>query len=152
MNTWLRNKSIAFIAISCAAMAILSISLVSAQDDFNVIIGQDKTFTSFNYFNHWLSDDPNNPLPWPDNPIATANGNTAYVSLTATPGHAGQATAEVGVKINWDLGSHSWDEVANWPVKSGLITLMILALIGKNPMVLPMPSFIYQIHQNTWRG
>jgi pimeloyl-ACP methyl ester carboxylesterase len=90
---------------------------VSAQEDFIVTIGQDKVFTEFNYHDSYFENDPNNPEPWPDQRVAYSEGNIAYVSLSATPRHAGEAHAWVGVEFEWDLGPYAWEEVKNWPVE-----------------------------------
>lgn len=91
---------------------------ISAQEDFTITIGEDKiiTFTEFNYHNSWFENDPNNSEPWPDQREAYSEGDTAYVSLNAAPGHAGVAQALVGVDFEWDLGPYTWEEVKDWPV------------------------------------
>ena len=49
----------------------------------------------------------------PGQQVANVSGNTAKVSLIASPGQAGQATASIGTNFNWDLQGHSFDEVKN---------------------------------------
>jgi len=91
---------------------------VLAQENFVVRIGENKTFTEFNYHQVWFENDPNNPsLPWPEEREAVSEGNTAYVFLKATPSHAGEAHAVVGVNFEWDLKDYQWEEVKNWPIK-----------------------------------
>jgi len=99
-------------------LAGFNVPPVSAQEDFTITIGEDKviTFTEFNYHDSWFENDPNNPEPWPDQREAYSEGNIAYVSLSATPGHAGVAQALVGVEFEWDLGPYTWEEVKDWPV------------------------------------
>ncbi|MBI2471531.1 MAG: RHS repeat protein [Planctomycetes bacterium] len=91
-------------------------SPVSAKENFIITVGQDKVFTEFNYNEAWFENDPNNSEPWPDQREAYSGGNIARVSLSATPSHAGVAQAWIGVKIEWNLGKHTWEEVQNWPV------------------------------------
>ena len=115
-------KSIITIVLVSLLVSLLTTSLatpVSAQDDFTITVGEDKVviFTEFNYHDSWFEDDPNNPEPWPDQREARSDGNIAYVSLSATPDHAGVARSRVGVDFEWDLGPYTWEEVKNWPVK-----------------------------------
>ncbi|RLB38524.1 MAG: hypothetical protein DRH12_12775, partial [Deltaproteobacteria bacterium] len=79
-------------------------------------VGEDITIIEMNYHKSWFENDPNNPLPWPDQREARSEGDTAYVSLTATPRHAGMAQALVGIQFDMDLGPYSWDQVRDWPV------------------------------------
>jgi hypothetical protein len=97
-------------------LSAFNVSQVIAQEDFVVIIGEDKVFTEYNYHDAWFEDDPNNPEPWPEQREAYSEGNAAYVSLSANPGHAGVAQASVGVEFQWDLGQYAWEEVKDWPV------------------------------------
>ena len=99
------------ILIFAVAILFLFCSIISAQAaDMGVIysgetrsgsititIGEDKEviITEFNYHNSWFEDDPNNPEPWPDQREAYSEGNIAYVSLSATPGHAGVARSRI---------------------------------------------------------
>jgi len=82
-----------------------------------VTIGEDTVFTSCNATNAFFSNDPNNILPWPDARTASAQDNVALVALSATPGHAGQAQASVGISFQWDLLGYTLEEVADWPVQ-----------------------------------
>lgn len=77
-------------------LSMSSLPQALAQDEFVLIVGHNKTFTNYNYNEDWFQDDPNNPEPWPEDREAISNGNTASVSLIATPGHAGEANALVG--------------------------------------------------------
>lgn len=90
--------------------------VVFAQEDYVVTVGEDKTFTECNYHDVGFQNDPNNLLPWPDEREASSDGNIAQVSLSATPGHAGQGYAVLGVMFDWDLGDYAWEEVQDWPV------------------------------------
>jgi PKD repeat protein len=115
-------KPIATVFLLCLLVSLLTTSLVKpvlAQEDYTITIGEDwnVTFTECNYHNSWFEDDPNNPEPWPDQREARSEGNIAYVSLSATPGHAGVARSRVGVDFEWNLGPYTWEEVKNWPVK-----------------------------------
>lgn len=79
-------------------------------------IGEGITIIEMNHHDSWFEDDSNNPLPWPDQREAYSRGNTAYVSLTATPEHAGEAEAFIGINFDWDLGPYSpvgWVEERN---------------------------------------
>ncbi|MBN2162894.1 MAG: hypothetical protein JXR25_08875 [Pontiellaceae bacterium] len=62
-----------------------------------------------------LYADPNNPLPLP---VADgySSGNSAYVKLTAGPGHAGQCVAAVGLDVEWDVDSGIWSNIMYSPV------------------------------------
>lgn len=86
-------------------------------DKWTVAVGQDKTFADFNYHKWWFENDPNNPLPWPDERTAESHDSEASVKLSATPGHAGVAQAFAGVEFKWDLGQYDWQEVQGWPVR-----------------------------------
>ena len=78
-----------------------------------VTLGQTSTLTDFNITGSSVFQDPNNILPLPGQQVANVSGNTAKVSLIASPGQAGQATASIGTNFNWDLQGHSFDEVKN---------------------------------------
>jgi hypothetical protein len=110
------NDRIIFMLSSCMILIILSTHYVLAQNDFTVTVGQNKTFTEFNYHNAGFENDPNNILPWPDQREAYSTGNTAHVSLSADPGHAGVATAFVGLNLTLNLGQYTWNEVKDWPI------------------------------------
>ena len=110
LNMWL-------VLLIILLLSAFNVSQVIAQEDFVVIIGGDKVFTEYNYHDAWFENDPNNPEPWPDQREAYSESNTAYVSLSATPGHAGVAQALVGVDFEWDLGEYTWEEVKGWPIK-----------------------------------
>lgn len=114
-----RGRNLIYIAmIFLIIFSIYCVFVASADEDFKVTVGQDKTFTDFNYDTSFFENDPNNPLPWPENRVAIADPSTktAYVSLSAGPGHAAMATSRLGVKINWNFLQYSWDDVKNWPV------------------------------------
>lgn len=101
-------------------LVALSISLnvlpIAAQENFVVTVGQNKTFTEFNYHKTWFVNDPNN-LPLPEERKADSHDNIANVSLSATPGHAGEIQAFTGVSFQWNLGQYTWQQVQGWPVK-----------------------------------
>jgi hypothetical protein len=93
-------------------------SSVSAIEDYVVIVGQDKIFTEFNYYNAWFTSDyPPNPEPIPASKEAYAEGSMAHTAMSADPGYAGRAFAEIGVNFQWDLGQSTWDEVKNRAIK-----------------------------------
>ena len=80
-----------------------------------IAVYQDTTFdkaSDFNYSNTWF-ENADAPDPLPGNRISEANGNVAYVSLSAEPGSSGQAFAQIGVQFDWDLGSYTWEEISN---------------------------------------
>ena len=112
----IRKFALFFFFISLFWLSFKGVSVL-AQENFVVRIGENKTFTEFNYHQAWFEDDPYNPLPWPEEREAVSEGNTAYVFLKATPSHAAQAYAVVGVNFEWDLKNYRWEEVENWPVK-----------------------------------
>ncbi|MCD6412452.1 hypothetical protein J7K91_02135 [bacterium] len=112
----IRKLTLFFFFISLLWVSFKGVSVL-AQENFVVRIGEDKTFTEFNYHQAWFEDDPNNPLPWPEEREAISEGNTAYVFLKATPSHAGEAHAMVGVNFEWDLKDYQWEEVKNWPIE-----------------------------------
>lgn len=91
-------------------------SSAELDEEFTVFVGQDKVFTECNYHAAWFMDDPNSPLPWPEEREASSEGNRAYSHLAATPGHAGQALAFVGVEFLWNTSPHDWEDVITWPV------------------------------------
>jgi pimeloyl-ACP methyl ester carboxylesterase len=113
------KKLSSWLVLVIILLAGFNVPSVSAQEDFTITVGEDKEviITEFNYHNSWFEDDPNNPEPWPDQREAYSEGNIAYVSLSATPGHAGEAHAWVGVEFEWDLGPYAWEEVKSWPVE-----------------------------------
>jgi len=101
----------------CPLFLCLFILLVACQSwALTLKVGENATITEMNYHDSWFENDPNNPEPWPDQREAYSRGNTAYVSLTATPEHAGEAEAFIGINFDWDLGPYSWDQVRDWPV------------------------------------
>jgi len=115
-------KSIIAVILMSLLTSLLSVSVTTpalAQEVFIITVGENKvvTFTEPNHHYSLFENDPNNPLPWPDEREAYSEGNRAYVSLSATPGHAGVARSRVGVNFEWDLGPYTWEEVKEWPVK-----------------------------------
>jgi pimeloyl-ACP methyl ester carboxylesterase len=89
-----------------------------AEEEFTVTVGEDKLFTDFNYHVHFFNNPPpNDYLPLPDTREARSEGNTARGSLIATPGHAGEAEAWVGVEFTWNLGAYTLEEVAGWRLR-----------------------------------
>lgn len=113
------KKLSSWLVLVIILLAGFNVPSVSAQEDFTITVGEDKEviITEFNYHNSWFEDDPNNPEPWPDQREAYSEGNIAYVSLSATPGHAGGARSRIGVDFEWDLGPYTWEKVKNWPVE-----------------------------------
>lgn len=79
-------------------------------------VGKDKTVVSMDFHETSFGSDPGNPLPLPEQREATSSGNTAYVKLVAEPGSAGIASADIGLDLNWDTGTNSWEDVQNLPV------------------------------------
>ena len=81
-------------------------------------IGEKTVFTEFNYAKTGsFSADPNNPLPLPGDKTSTVVGNTLTAALTASPGQAGQAEAELGVLFSWDYQGLDPNDVKDVPVK-----------------------------------
>ncbi len=70
--------------------------------------------------NSYRSDPGNPSLPWPSSRTSTSSGNTAHASITATPGEAGIAEAQVGLNIGYDPSPYTWDEMKNFDL---LVTL-----------------------------
>lgn len=110
------NK-ITYTLASCMVIIFLSLSLVSAQTDFTVTVGQNRTFTEFNGHSTFFGNSPGYTLPFPEPREANSLGNTAHVSLSAGEGHEGIALAKIGVNITWNMEGHTWEEIKNWPVK-----------------------------------
>ncbi len=55
-------------------LSTFNVSLILAQEDFVVTIGEDKIFTEYNYHDSWFEDDPNNPELWPEQREAYSDG------------------------------------------------------------------------------
>jgi hypothetical protein len=97
--------------------SVFDIQSVKAQEDFTVTIGQNKVFTEFNYYDAWFEDDPNNPLPWPEDRSAEDGENWAFVSLGAAAGQAGVAQAQKGLQFEWNLEPYTWEGAKDLPVR-----------------------------------
>jgi hypothetical protein len=80
-------------------------------------LGQNTNVTVMDLHTAWFTNDPGNLLPWPDSREAISADNSAHVSLSATPGHAGVAQATIGLQLQWDLGGRSWDDVRDTAVR-----------------------------------
>lgn len=86
-----------------------------AQTPCTVTVGQVQQFTDCNYHDDNLFlDYEGRPLSdWKE---SVAQGNTAHVSVTAGPGTAARAVAEIGLVFELDYGFFDPDEVQDWPV------------------------------------
>ena len=100
--------------LAALATGLLLFSFAGTAKAANTVtLGQTSTLTDFNISGSSVSQDPNNPLPLPGQKEANVTGNTANVSLIASPGQAGEGGAWIGTNFNWDLQGHSFDEVKN---------------------------------------
>ena len=104
--------------LSALVMGLFMLSFGGTARAANTVtLGQTSTLTDFNITGQGFSNDPNNLYPWPVLRVANSIGNTAFVSLEAKPGEAGQANAWIGTNFNWDLQGHSFEEVKNLATK-----------------------------------
>ena len=94
---------------------LLAFGLVGLAQANTATIGQTSVFTDFNYSDQSFSDLPNNVLPWPDPRQASVVGNTASVSLSASPGQAGQVEAQIGSTFSWDVSGTKLEAAKNLP-------------------------------------
>jgi hypothetical protein len=99
------------------ACGLLMLGIGGVASANTVTIGQTSTLTDFNFTKTGFFVDGYNILPFPDERVASVVGNTALVSLVATPGHACQARAEIGVIFDWDFQGYTFEQVKNFPIK-----------------------------------
>ena len=95
----------------------IQIEFPASEEDFVIKIGENKTFTEFNYHFSEFLPDPNNVLPWPPVREKYSDNNMARVSVTASPNQAGTEHAKIGVNYSWDPDGKSWDQVKDIPVR-----------------------------------
>ena len=100
------------------ACGLLMLGIGGVASANTVTIGQTSTLTDFNFTKTGFGVDGYNILPFPDERVASVVGNTALVSLVATPGHACYAEAEIGVNFNWDFQGKTFEQVKNFSYKS----------------------------------
>ncbi len=100
--------------LSCiVSVGMLTMSAGAA----TVKVGEDQTFVSMDWHRAGFTNDPNNFLTWPELREATSVSNTASVFLEAMPGQAGVARAGIGLSLDWDIGTNSWDDVKDLQVR-----------------------------------
>ena len=99
------------------ACGLLMLGIGGVASANTVTIGQTSTLTDFNFTSTGFFVDGYNILPFPDERVASVVGNTALVSLVATPGHACQPRAEIGVIFDWDFQRYTFEQVKNFPIK-----------------------------------
>lgn len=117
------NKQV-FLSILILIFALVFCGAVSAVENQFVTlkVGEDIELTNPEDF--WTLDydsatqSPEYPdLPAPSDAESYAEGNSARVSISADANESGYIMAENGIKINWDTGEKTWDEVKDIPLR-----------------------------------
>lgn len=97
------------------AAALAAPGLCRAHPPCTVTVGQVQQFTDYNYLDDNLYLDYEG-LPLSDQKESIAQGNFARVSVTAAPGTAARAVAEIGLVFELEYGALDPVEVQDWPV------------------------------------
>lgn len=107
------------IVLAFVLIASYGISVVSAQDYFDLNYGTDAVYTQFNYATTSTSSccGPEYPTyPFPSSWQATTDGSTVYTSIQAPHDYGGRVDAKKGVQLTPQFGTYTWDQVKDWPI------------------------------------
>lgn len=109
------KKCFSFCVLLSVVSALFALSSAGA---VTVRFGEDITIegSEMDYHHTEFQKDPNNSEPLPSQRAATSQGNTASVSLSASPQHAGVAQALIGAELEWQYDPNQWENIKSSPV------------------------------------
>lgn len=91
-----------------------SVQVVLSQE-FTVQVGEEKVFTTFNYFDDNLFSGGGG-IPLPTYMVSISSGNQAETEIVATPNTNGIAQAFIGLVFNIDTSGYEWEKIKYLPV------------------------------------